>query len=246
MSDNIPLLTKPRLLITVSLPGPEEIELPLLQAFQHIDVILLGCYAVPEQTPPEQAREQFEEEAQEKLQIVADSLSRYDVNIDTHLVFTGRLKEAVQQTIEDEAVDAVLYLRPLFQMKTILVPLHSEQQQPQHIASFLAALVKESKREVHLRLFLGPEKDADAQALLQDQMATFTAVDIASDQLKTEVVETDDPTETIISLAKDYDLLVLGELNEPSLRERLFGAIHEKIIPEVSCPVVLVLYQQDV
>jgi len=236
---------KPKILVTVELPGFDDIALPLIIAFNNLHVILLGYNRVPEQTSPEQARDKYGEEAQNNLDKMAGQLETQAVRVDTRLVFTGNVADSVKRIVEEEEIDAVLEMRPLAQIKSIFVPLHSDQQQPKHVAAFVAALVRDSEINVNLRLLRDPEEETQkADALLHQQRQAFERENIAVDLIETEQIETAESIETIIEMANSGDVMILGEA-DPSMRERIFGTVHEQIAPHVDCPVVLVLLKEN-
>lgn len=236
---------KPRLLVILETPGKERVALPLLNAFQHVHVTLLGYHLVPEQMAPEHARDQFEEEAFADLDEAAEEMGQYDVEVETHLIFTSNLVSTIERVVSEQAIDALLHLRPLAQIRRVLVPLYGTQQQPEHVATFVTALARNETIEVRVRVLVQPHQTAEEKAeLRQQQHGVFNAADVAAEQLDVQTVETDDPMRAIVELSDECDLIVLGEA-DPSLRERIFGQFHERLVPEVACPVVLVLYKPD-
>ena len=59
------------ILVPFELPDPELLSPVLIEDLSSLDVVLLGHYGLPEQTPAKDAREQFGEEAQATLDDLA-------------------------------------------------------------------------------------------------------------------------------------------------------------------------------
>ena len=59
------------ILVDVELPAPAPLPPKLVAALASLRVVLVGWYAVPEQTSPAQARDQFGAEAQAALDTLA-------------------------------------------------------------------------------------------------------------------------------------------------------------------------------
>ena len=237
------LFEKPRLLIVARLPEPEALPMPLLDAVQSLDVILLGYWELSEQTSPEQAREEFQEEANEELDTVEQQLGQFDVQVERKLVFTANIGETVEQTIKEEDCDAVLAARPAEVIRKILVPIHRADQQPGLIADFISGLVGEEDIQVTLLRF--PESDEDLKdGWAEDFLHHFTETGIPEDQLRTDTRSDVDVVDEIVERAENYDLVVIGECR-PTMAERLFGEVHEQTIKRAPCPVIVVVRKSE-
>lgn len=60
----------------------------LIKAVPLKKAVLLGYWPNPDQSAPDRARHQFEEEAQQRLQTIADRFTDQGVEVQTELVFT--------------------------------------------------------------------------------------------------------------------------------------------------------------
>ena len=234
---------KPRLLIVVDLPEPPALPLPLLEAFKDLEVVLLGHYALPEQTSPEQGREEFQTEAESELEVVAQQLEDQEVETERNLAFTSDLAKTIDQTIQEENCDAVLAARPADEIRKVLVPLHRADQQPVAIADFIGGLVGESDTGVTLLRF--PESDEQLEEdWAEDYVRHFTEVDVPEDQLHTETCSGEAVVDEVVERAGNHDLVVIGECR-PSVKERIFGEIHESIMTDAPCPVIVVVRKPE-
>jgi nucleotide-binding universal stress UspA family protein len=62
---------------------------------------------------------------------------------------------------------------------------------------------------------------------------------IDRERIDWQLSDKDSPHDEIIELAREYDLLILGE-TKPSLRERIFGTVPSRIVDEVDKPAFIV------
>lgn len=231
---------KAKLLIDVELPEPVPIADPLVALMSSLQVVLVGWYAVPEQTSPEQARDQFEAEARTALETVADPFRAAGATVHAHLVFTGDELATIERISAEQDCDAVLIPRPLTRLERILVPLRGLRN-ARRIAGFVADLVQDGTTDVTLLHVLEEDEEArTVQANVLDAVAAMMAdegIDAGLVRLRVEVAE--DPGEAIIEIARAYDVVVIGE-TEPSVREVIFGSVPEQIAHEASVPVMVV------
>ena len=103
-SENPPI----SLLISVDLPAPEPIPPRLARKLMGFRVVLLGCYEVPDQTTPAQARDQFGEEARSALELAAKPLEAEGAVVKRCLVFTRNRIETIERVAAEEGCEAIL------------------------------------------------------------------------------------------------------------------------------------------
>lgn len=231
---------KATILIDVELPEPEPIAPRLMEMMGSLKVILVGWYAVPDQTSPEQARDQFEEEAQAALDRVARGFQDAGAEVQTHVVFTGDELDTIERISAEEDCDAILIPASLDRLERILVPLRGVHN-AERIAHFVADLVQDGTTDVALLHVL--EEDEEEEAVQKDLLGTVAAmmkdegIDAGLVRLRIEVA--DDPGDAIIDIAKEYDVVVIGE-TEPSVREVIFGSVPEQVARDAAVPVMVV------
>lgn len=237
---NLILDEKATILIDVELPDPAPVPPPLRALMSALKVILVGWYAVPDQTSPAQARDQFEDEAQEALDRVAETFRDSGAEVQTHVVFTGNQLDTIERISAEQDCDAVLIANPIEHLERILVPLRGLHN-AERIAHFVADLVKDGTTDVTLLHIL--EEEEEKAAIEEDvldkvsSMAVEKGIDAGLIRLRIEVA--DDPGDAIIDIAKEYDVVVIGE-TEPSVRAVIFGSVPEQIAQEAEVPVMVV------
>lgn len=228
-----------KILVDVELPVPSAMASPLVRLMAPLRVVLVGWYAVPEQTSPEQARDQFEDEAHAALDDVADTFREAGAEVQTHLVFTGNELDTIERISTEQSCEALLIARPMEQLERVLVPLRGPHNAAR-IARFVAHLIQDGLTDVTLLHVLEEEEEEDA---VQDVLGRVSAmmaeegVEAGLIRLRIEVAE--DPSTAIIEAAQDYDAVVIGE-TEPSVRDIIFGTVPEQIAQKASVPVMVV------
>ncbi len=231
------------ILVDVELPDPEPLSPALIEVLSPLRVVLLGWFAVPEQTVPAQARDQFGEAAQVALEAVAKRFEKAGIDVTQRLVFTGDHLDTISRVSAEEACDAVLISGTMDELRRILVPLRGLENIDQ-IAPFVADLCQEVTATVTL---LNIVEDDETEASSRENVLTPAADRMRDHGLDTSLLEldaltADDPADTIVDRAEAYDLVVLGE-TEPSVREILFGTVPERIVTTTDVPVIVVRHE---
>jgi nucleotide-binding universal stress UspA family protein len=237
--------TPSSILIDLPLPDPEPAPDALIDLLSSLRVVLVGWYRVPEQTSPEQARDQLEDELQSTLDAIAEPFRAAGGEVDTRLVFTANELDTVSRISTEEQVDAVLVAGPLDTLSRILVPVRGRHNAAR-IAAFVADLVRNPDAEV--TLFHVIEEEETEERVRADVLEPITELmidrGIEADAILHEVVTSDAPADTIVERSADYDVLVLGE-TEPSLRDFFFGSVPENIARNAQIPVLVVRHERE-
>jgi nucleotide-binding universal stress UspA family protein len=241
----MPRPSSPTLLIDVELPEPEPMPPALLDLLSDVHVVLLGWYDVPEQTSPEQARDQFAGEAAEALARTARPFEEAGLDVRKRLVFTGSKFDTISRITREEDCDAVYLAGSLDALRRVLVPLRGTQNLGS-IAAVVTNIARGGSLEVTLLHVL---EDEEQEAHVHDAVfvparATLAEHGTDPDAITARFVEADDPSQTIIDAAVDHDLIILGE-SEPTIREILFGTVPKAIARAADIPVVVVRHLRE-
>lgn len=228
------------LLVDVELPDPEPIPAWLLRQLGILRVILVGWYALPEQTSPEQARTQFGEEADEVLREVVQPIKEAGSEVQTRLVFTPDKLDTIERISADEDCDALLIARPLDTLEQLLVPLRGLQN-ADRLARFVVDLVRNSATEVTLLHVIEEEETPGVvqREVLEPMSDKILAQSLPRDRLHQRMISAEDQASAIIEAAREYDAVVIGE-TAPSIQEVIFGSVPQQIARKASVPVMLV------
>ena len=239
-------MTRPSsILVDVELPDPTPLSPALVRLLSSLRIVLVGWYAVPEQTTPAQARDQFEDEAQAALDPIAAAFEAAGAEVDTHLVFTGDELDTISRVSTEQSCDAVLIPAEMERLERLLVPLRGLHN-ARHIAPLVADLVQDGTTAVTLLHVLESDETdaASREQVLQPAADMMTDCGLRAGLLEFETVRADDPASAIVERSGHYDAVVLGE-TEPSVREILFGTVPETIVNTARVPVVMVRHEED-
>lgn len=239
-----PEMLKPRILVPVEMPDPTPLPAALINAFRDLELMILGYNIVPEQTSPEQSREEFEEEATEDLEQIINDMKARDIDVEQELIFTPNLAKSVTQYIEDKSCNAILTAQPIEEVKRLLVPLYSKKQITPRLATVLYDLVQSNRLPVSITLLTSGEKESeqheDVLQLREEAISQLNRVGIDDEQIRINKAKVPDIAKAVQKLSGEDDVIILAEA-DPSKRGSLLDTVHDEIQDAVSCPVLVVL-----
>lgn len=233
------------ILVDVELPDPEPLSPTLFEVLSSLRVVLLGWFAVPEQTSPAQARDQFGNEAQTTLDAIAERFANVGAEVTTRLVFTGDEFDTISRISVGEDCDAVLIPGTVDNLRRVLVPLRGLEN-ARRIAPFIADLCRDATATVTLLHVVEDDetKASSRETVLRPAADRMRDHGLDTSLLELDAVTADDPADAIVDRAAAYDLVVLGE-TKPSVREILFGTVPERIVTTTDVPVIVVRHEDE-
>jgi len=228
-----------KILIPFELPDPEPLSEVLVEDFSTLDVVIMGHYAVPEQTPRDVAREQFEEEAQATLDEIAARFAEKGANTKTRLVFGSERGESIDRIAVEEGCAAELDPAPTEGIERILVPL-PDVAEFERLPEFVRVLCEESTKEITLFHVVEGEEDKEkGEGIVKETREGLLERGFDPDEVDTLVVEGKEHDDDIIRVADDYDAVVMYEA-ESRRGDRIFGTLPDRIAKKTGDPVVIV------
>ena len=211
-----------RILVPFELPDADEVPLVLVDTLATMEVVLLGHYGLPEQTPPSVARDQFEDDARAELDDIAQRFEEIGVSVTTRLVFGKAREKTINRVALEEDCDVILTPGDADAIAEVLVPLRGEANFDR-ILSFVGELLIATEASVTL-FHTGEESDRlPGEEILADATDRLVEAGVDPDRISRQLSAEDDVERSIVDLGDTFDLLVLGE-TEPSLRDRIFGS----------------------
>lgn len=226
-------------LVPVEVLEGETVPESVIDLLATLPVVVLGYHELPEQTPPGQARLQFEDQAQSKLDDLAAAFREAGGGAETRLVFTHDEEQTLDRIADETGCEAILIPNPAPDVHRLLVPVGTDVDLDR-IAGFVAALVGD--RDIELTLFTVAADDEAAavgRTMLEDATANLAERGISHDAVGSTVTVSDTPGQAIATAAADHDAVVMGE-TEPSLRSLLFGDLSEQVAAQSLGPVIVV------
>lgn len=231
--------THVRVLVPVAVLEGQVIPDQVVRLLSSSTVVLLGYHEIPEQTAPEQAREQFEAKAQTELAELVDAFETQGGTVETRLVFTHDSDQTIERIVTEANCDAVLLSNPAPAIDRVIVPI-KEDINVETIAKVVAGVTRQHDVDITLFHAVTDEADVpDGEALLGTVSDELTVLGVRSDQLSRVVAVAQNPLQALIEAANTHDVVVMGE-EEPTIRGRLFGETSERVAEQTVGPVLVV------
>lgn len=231
------MVATPRVIVPVPILEADVIPDALMEFLSTVPIVLLGYHEIPEQTLPEQAREEYEKEASDALAELADTFESYGATVETRLFFTHDLTQTVQRVLEDVDRGVVYHPNPVQGVEQVLVEVRRPEFVPA-IAATTASLVGPTDASITL-LFAADEDEDTGRRILSGICTTLEEAGISDQRISTVVERTADPETTILDCADQHDLVILGE-DDPSILDWIFGEMPERITEQTLVPVLVV------
>ena len=227
------------ILVPLELPDPEPLSPVLIEDLASLDVVVLGHYDLPEQTPVRSAREQFGEAARATLDEVADAFADAGASVRTRLVFGKDRAAAIRQVAAEEGCAAELDPAPPEGIHRILVPV-PDVPDLDRLPRFIRVLSEDSTQQITLfHVVEGEESRERGETVVRETRERLIGDGFDPDAVDTLVAEGTEHDEEILRVAADYDAVVMYE-PESSLGDRVFGTLADRIADETRDPVILV------
>ncbi|ELZ49300.1 UspA domain protein [Halorubrum distributum JCM 9100] len=227
------------ILVPLELPDPEPLSPLLIEDLSSLDVVVLGHYDLPEQTPASSAREQFGDAAQATLDEVAASFADAGASVRTRLVFGKDRAAAIRQVAVEDDCAAELDPAPTEGVERILVPL-PDVAEFDRLPRFIRVLSEDSTQRITLfHVVEGEERRERGEAVVSETRDRLVDDGFDADAVDTLVVEGDEHDEEILRVAADYDAVVMYE-PQSRLGDRVFGTLADRIADETRDPVIVV------
>lgn len=227
------------ILVPFELPDPEPIPSVLVADLASLDIVALGHFQVPEQTPRDLAREQFETEAQAALDEVAEPFREQGQSVRTRLVFGKDRQSAISTVMLEEGCAAELDPAPTEGIERILVPV-PDAAEVTRLPEFVQLLCEEQTTEI--TLFHVAEADEPIETA--DRIVTEARDGLIDAGLDAELIDTltvagESHDEEILQAAADYDAVVMYDAAS-RIRDRVFGTLPDRIANQTGDPVIVV------
>jgi len=235
----MPLGEDSTILVPVDLSEGTPPEQPLVDLCRSVDVVLLGYYPVPDQVAPAQLRQDHEPDATATLERMTETFEAGGIDANGVLVFTHDREDAIDRIANEYGCDAVLTPGPAERIERVFVPVRGDTNLDR-IVSLLAAVMRTS--DASITFFHSVAEDSDpshGEFLVRGAVDSLDRAGIDRERIDWQLSDKASPHDEIVDLAREYDLLVLGE-TEPSLRDRILGTVPSRIVDEVDEPAFIV------
>ncbi len=220
-------------LVPVAILEGESVSVGLMNLLRTMDVTVLGYHVLPEQTPPDQARLQYEDRANAALTDIAEEFEESGGEAHHRLVFTQNKRKTIQRVAEETDVDAFAITGATGNVDRILVPLSGDVA-PEEILAFLEELIGDQEIDITLVLAAQDEEAGSDRLSHAEAIAAENGLDV-----ETKLVLGTAPVEALIDTLPNHDVIVMGE-HAPSVSSFLLGDVTDRMAAESVGPVLVV------
>lgn len=231
-----------RVLVPVAVLDGAGVSPGLMSLLGTVDVTVLGYHVLPEQTPPDQARLQFEERATSALEDLCQEFRAAGGAADHRLVFTQDREQTVRRVADEVGANAFAVSGATGDVDRVLVSLSGDVD-VDRILTFVETLVGD--RDIGVTLLAAGGVQAAGGATAAGE-STDARVGAAADRLRAAGVDTDTVVardrsgfDALIDSVPGHDAVVIGE-RARSVRSFVFGDERDRIAAASVGPVLVV------
>ena len=226
-------------LVPVAALQGETLSEAVIDLLSSVEVTLLGYHEVPDQTALEQARDQYGQRLRRRLSAYASLFDPDAAGVSTRTVFTHDTRKTIERIAIEEAATAILLVNPAPVIERVLVPIRGPVNLD-GLTSMTAEVVDGTDSEV--LLFHAARKEANRESgeeLLSTAADQLATAGVDPDRIDTHVRVTRSPLRAITTAADDAEFVIIGE-RKPSLAERIFGDVADRLAASTAGPVLVV------
>ena len=234
-----PEIRRPHLLLPVRLEREGDEELPsfdLLDNFSRLQLFVLGYRVIPEQTSPQQARENDDGRSRQRLREAIDSLPVVDGEIDDDLAYTSDPADLLARYAAQQHCQGILIHSGIERVDRLVLPLSRPADFGVRLVTVLRELAETRSRPL-LLLLLEAEDESHWQDGFEDKARALVArAGIDRARIEVEHAGTDRLVDAVDAALRDTDLIILRE-SEGIDRHDLLATLRK----EIDAPALVVL-----
>ncbi|MCQ4333179.1 universal stress protein [Natronomonas sp. F2-12] len=231
-----------RVLVPVEILEGKTVSPGLMSLLVTVDVTVLGYHVLPEQTPPDQARHQYEERATEALEDLSEEFRTAGGKADYRLVFTHHREQTVDRIADEVGARAIAISGVTGDVDRLLVSLSGDVA-ADRILSFIEELI--GNRDIGATLLsAGDSADDNSESGMRGDDRLDAAAKRLRDgglDVRTERVPNETPFDALVGLLPGHDAVVMGE-KAPSFRSFVFDDETDRVASASVGPVIAVRY----
>ena len=229
-----------RVLVPIRVLESESVSLGLMNLLSTMDVTVLGYHVLPEQTPPDQARAQYEDRATSALDDIAEEFRQAGGDADHRLVFTHDRKQSIDRVAGDVGASAYAITGATGAVDSILVPLTGDVD-VDRIVAFVAELIGD--RDIDITVFAAAT-EANLEGVRSALEDVAADLDERGPAVTVETATSQRPFEVLVDAIPGHDAIVMGE-RAPSLQSLVFGEEARRVAAESVGPVLVVRRERE-
>ena len=221
-----------RVLVPVEVLAGKTVSPGLMSLLGTVDVTVLGYHVLPEQTPPDQARLQYEERATAALEDLSEEFRSAGGKADHRLVFTHNREQTIGRIADEIGARAFAISGMTGDVDSLLVSLSGDVA-VNRIVAFVVELVGD--RDIDVTLLLAGESESAPDGKLESAASALREAGIGVET----TTAAGSPFDSLMEAVPAHDAIVMGEA-APSLRSLVFGEEADRVASASVGPVVVV------
>lgn len=226
----------PTLLIPIEFPDPDPLPSSFINGFTSCKVTLLGLYETPADIADDE-RQRRTVEANYTLYSLAHQFVQSGAPVEVELAMGQNVDTTPTTVAEERDIDAVLVPNPITNLGRVLIAVRDETF-AEPVEQFVSTLNEDVIQHLTLITVTDSEPTDDEEAVLSSLRDRLTEAGFSKFAVETDVVVSDNPAFAISEAARNHDLIVMGETEQPAV-ERVFGKTYESIAEDTHVPVVV-------
>jgi nucleotide-binding universal stress UspA family protein len=226
----------PTILVPIEFPNPDPLPSSFINGLTSCKVTLLGLYETPPDVDDDE-RQRRTVEANYTLYSFAHQFVQSGAPADVELVMGQDLDMTPTTVAEERDVDALLIPNPITNLGRVLIAVRDETF-AEPVERFVGTLNEDAIQRLTLLTVTDSESTDDEEAILSSLRDRLSEAGFSKFAVETDVVISDDPSFAISEAARNHDLIVMGETEQPAV-ERVFGRTYESVAEKTHRPVVV-------
>jgi amino acid transporter/RNA-binding protein YhbY len=237
-----PEIRRPHILLPVAIDEEGEGDLPsfdLLDNFSRLEVFVLGYRVIPEQTSPQQAREQVGDGPKERLDKALNAIPVAETDIESDLAYTSDPVDLLENYAREHHCQAILLPAGIERVDRLVLPLSRPAQFGLRLVTVLRELA-DTRRRPLLLLLLETEEESHWDDDFESRARALVArAGISSPDLTVRHAGTDHLIEALEQELQTTDLIILREREETDRYDLL-----DHLRDDIEAPALIVLENQ--
>lgn len=231
------------MLVPIDVSEPASYDSTLLDAIPSSNVVLLGYWPIPDQSSAAQLRDQLGDEADSRLQDVANRLDARGLDIRTRLAFIKDRTRTIDGAANEYDCGSVLFpgTGPVSDPLRVLVLIKPDADLDR-LAETVGVLFADTDAEI--LLFHVVETDHEplydaTEYMLRGLADRIRELGLDADRLDYEQTTDGERLDVIADRTVGFDVVVSSE-TEPTVRERIFGSVQSRLVDGTDASVLTV------
>lgn len=179
-------ILQPDVLIPIPLEqDKKDLPFEILDSIPIKNALIVGYQEKPEQSDPEQTKEEYSSEGKDKLADITSRLKQNEIPVDERLLFEGNADDQIIKVIEENKPSYILKLRPFTNLHKVIIPIHDRSQINQQLATLIYTLKENFDLQIVVHLLQTEDNDETKHESIRPSIKkAFSSLNISIDEIK--------------------------------------------------------------